>query len=150
RINGSHDPALGIEDEAGRLETDRIVIDKGACDCGNGSCVGAVADREAELVLFDERLRLFLIVHRYRDDLNAFGGKFVHRSCKSGKLGVAVGTPGTAVEQNHAEAAGQIARQIDLAAAGTGKGKRGKDITILQHHNALRFERLSSTPTRTA
>lgn len=86
-------------------------------------------------MLFDERLRLFPIVHRYRDDLDVFPGDFVRRSRKSGKLGVAERTPGTAVEQDHTEPTGQIARQMDFAATGAGKGKRGKDIAILQHHN---------------
>ena len=62
RIDGGHHPAFGIEDEAGCLETDGIVIDEAAGDCGNRSRVGAVSDRETELVLFDERLRLFPIV----------------------------------------------------------------------------------------
>src|SRR3546814_19979993 len=44
-------------------------------------------------------------------------------------------TPGTAVEQDHPEPTGQVARQMDFAATGAGKGKRGKDIAIFQHHN---------------
>jgi hypothetical protein len=86
-------------------------------------------------MLFDERLRPFPIVHRYRDDADAFLREFVRRSRKSGKLGVAVRTPGTAVEQDHTEPTGQIARQMDFAATGASKGKRGEDIVILQHHN---------------
>src|SRR3546814_506834 len=71
----------------------------------------------------------------YRDDLDAFFGEFVCRSGKGGKLVVAERTPGTAVEQDHPEPTGQVARQMDFAATGAGKGKRGKDIAIFQHHN---------------
>jgi hypothetical protein len=55
----------------------------------------------------------------------------VRRSRKSGKLGVAVRTPGAPVEQDHSESTGQVARQMDFAATGASKGKRGEDIVVL-------------------
>jgi hypothetical protein len=124
-----------LRDKAGCLEIDGRVIDESAGERGNRSCIGAVGDRETALALFDERLRLFPIVHRYRDDLDVFLAEFVRRSRKSGKLGVAETIPESAMKQDHTEPTGQIARRMDFAATDAGKGKRGKDIAILQHHN---------------
>jgi hypothetical protein len=60
--------------------------------------------------------------------------RIVRRSRKSGKLGIAVRTTGTAVEQDYIEPTGEIGRQMDLAATDASKGKRGKDI-VVQHQN---------------
>ena len=102
------------------------MVDEGARGCGNRSCIGAVADRETELVIFDECLRRLPILHRYRDNSDALLGEPVRRSRKRGKLGIAVWTPGTAVEQDHTEATGQITRQMNFAATDADKGKGGK------------------------
>ena len=37
--------------------------------------------------------------------------------------------------KDHTDPTGQIGRQMDFAATDASKGKRGKDIAILQHHN---------------
>src|SRR3546814_2924530 len=76
-----------------------------------------------------------LIVDRYRDDLDALFRKFVRRARKSVKLIIAGTRPRTTVKKDHAESAGQIAGQMDIPATRAGKGKRGKDVAILQHQN---------------
>jgi hypothetical protein len=127
-------PAFGIEDEVGCLEVDGIVIDEGAGGSGNRSRIGAVGDREAELVLFNERLRLFPIVHRYRDDFDALRGEFIRHSRKAASW---------ALQYRHQEP--QLNRITRIPPARS-PGKwispppararvRGDDTVILQHHN---------------
>ena len=101
-VHGGEHGAVRREDEAGRLEVARVVVEVGAGRGGDLERVGAVPDREGELVPGGERGGGRLVVHRQRDDLDAEFSQRLGGPGEGRELRVAVGAPRAAVDQDDA------------------------------------------------
>ena len=124
-VHGDPHRPVRRQDEAGRLQVARIVVDVRARRRGDLADIDAVPDGEAQLVLGDERGGGLLVVDGQRDDLDAEFGQRVERAGERGELRVAVRAPGPAVDQDDAVGAGEVVRQRDRAAADSGTSSGG-------------------------
>jgi hypothetical protein len=114
------------------LQVARFVVDVRTRRCGDLAGIGAVPDREAQLVLGDERGGGLLVVDGQRDDLDAEFAKRIVRAGERGELRVAIRAPRSAVDKDDAVRAGEVVRQRDRAAANSEDLKGGEWLTIEQ------------------
>ncbi len=121
-VDADDDGAGGVEDEAGGLEIDGVGVDEGAGEAGDGGGVGAVADGVGELVLVDEGGGGVLVVDRQGSDADAVVGEGLAGALEGAQLGVAVGAPGAAVEQDD----GEVVGQGESVVVGGGDGELGE------------------------
>ena len=131
-VHADHDPAGGVEHEPGRLQEQRVGVDEGAGYAGDGVGVGAMADRELQAMLGDQVLRGGFVVDRQRDDRDAEGGQAVAGALERAELRVAVRAPGSPVEQEDPEVAGQGTGQLKAPAAGQGHGELRERVSWVQ------------------
>src|SRR5215472_1431433 len=110
----------------------RVVIDVGAGGGRHGVCVGAMADRKAQLELFDRALRRRLIVDRQRHDLDAGFRKLLAGALKSAELGLTIRAPRSAIDQHDAKRAPKRVGNMYDAASDRRDAQRGKRLAILQ------------------
>ena len=147
-VDADHHLARRVEDEAGGLQVHRVRIDEGAGQAGDRSRVGAEPDGKGQAVLGDEAGGGGLIIDGQGDDLDASVRQGGTGALEGAQLGVAVGTPGAAVEQHHAELAGERLRHRDGRAAGDGKPQFRESVTGVQqgHGQAPHRYRVGQVP----
>ena len=147
-VDADHDLARRVEDEAGGLQVHRVRIDEGAGQAGDRSRVGAEPDGKGQAVLGDEAGGGGFVIDGQGDDLDASVRQGGTGALEGAQLGVAVGTLGAAVEQHHAELAGERLRHRDGRAAGDGKPQFRESVTGVQqgHGQAPHRYRVGQVP----
>ena len=147
-VDADHDLARRVEDEAGGLQVHRVRIDEGASQAGDRSRVGAEPDGKGQAVIGDEADGGGFVIDGQGDDLDASVRQGGTGALEGAQLGVAVGTPGAAVVQHHAELAGERLRHRDGRAAGDGKPQFRESVTGAQqgHGQAPHRYRVGQVP----
>ncbi len=105
---------------------------------GNGGRVGAVTDGEGQRVFGDELECRRLVVHGERDDPSLDLREIGLRPLKKGaQLGVAVGAPRAAVEQDDAVLTGETVRQDEVVTSGEGHGEGRERVAGLEQGTSV-------------
>ena len=147
-VDADHDLARRVEDEAGGLQVYRVRVDEGAGQVGDRACVGAEPDGKGQAVLGDEAGGGGFVIDRQGDDPDVSVGQGGAGALEGAQLSVAVGAPRAAVEQHHAELAGEGLRHCDGLTAGDGERQFGESVTGVQqgHGQAPHRYRLARSP----
>jgi catechol 2,3-dioxygenase-like lactoylglutathione lyase family enzyme len=147
-VDADHDLARRVEDEAGGLQVHRVRINEGTGQPGDRSRVGTEPDGKGQAVLGDEGGGGGFVIDRQGDDTDASVGQGGTGPLEGAQLGVAVGTPRAAVEQHHAEPAGERLRHRDGRAARDSKHQFRESVTGVQqgHRQAPHRYRVGQVP----
>lgn len=132
RIDRVQDGAVRSEEKSGRLQVARLLVGIGAGESRNLAGIGAMPYGKAQPVFLDRFARRGLVVDRERDDRDAGLGHLLGCSLEAGELSDAIGAPGTAIEEDYAEGAGEPIGKTKRPAAGRRDLERRKGFAILQ------------------